>query len=353
MHPLIDGFRRTAQQNLDPAYWEYVARGCGDGVSVGEAVASWSAYRLRPRALRDVSRVDTALNLFGTFTSPVGVAPTAFHKLAHPGGELASAAGAAAAGSPFVLSSRSTSRIEDVADAAAGPWWFQVYVTRDRSVTEGMVRRAVAAGAGALVLTVDTPYVGHRDIPGSGRPIALSDDLALTNMAGHLSPQQRADPWAHIDQDPSIDISTIGWLQQISGLPVMVKGVLRTDDAQSFIAAGAAAVWVSSHGGRQLDRAVTPASVLPDIVAAVGDRVPVLVDGGIRDGTDVLTALALGASAAFVGRPVVWGLAADGAAGVEAVLGELAAHLRHVMGLAGVTDLADLRGAGLIERDRR
>ena len=349
MHPLIDGFRRTAQAELDPPFWEYVSRGCGYGVSVGAAESSWASYRLLPRALRDVSRIDTRLELFGDFATPVGVAPTAFHRLAHDEGEVATAAGAARAGSPFVLSSRSTTRIEHVAAAAAGPWWFQVYVTLDHAVTEAMVRRAVASGATALALTVDTPYVGHRNIPGSGRPMDLSDDLALVNMAEYLTAAQRDDPWAFIDQDPSIGLDTIGWLRQISGLPVIVKGVLRPDDARAFVDAGAAAVWVSSHGGRQLDRAISPAHALPGIVAAVGGSVPVVVDGGVRTGFDVLTALGLGASAVFVGRPAVWALAADGAGGVEALLAELTEELRHVMGLAGVVDLADLRSAGLVD----
>ncbi len=353
MHPLIQGFRDVAERDLDPAFWTYVARGCGEGISVAESESSWAAYRLLPRTLRDVSSVDTRLDLFGRFDSPIGVAPTAFHKLAHVRGEAATVAGAVAAGSPFVLSSRSTTRIEEVGGAAGGPWWFQVYVTLERAVTEGMVARAVAAGATALVLTVDTPYVGHRNIPGSGRPMDLSDDLALVNMGEHLAAAQRTDPWAHVDQDPSIGPATIAWLREISGLPVICKGVLRTDDAAAFIDAGAAAVWVSSHGGRQLDRAVTPASVLPNIVAAVRDSVPVMVDGGVRDGMDALTALALGASVVFVGRPVIWGLAADGAAGVEAVLVELNAHLRHVMGLAGVVDLADIAAAELVWKDGR
>lgn len=349
MHPLLDGFRRQAQAGLDPAFWHYVSRGCGYGVSVGEAESSWASYRLLPRTLRNVATVDTRMRLFGDFATPIGVAPTAFHRLAHAEGEIATATGAARVGSPFVLSSRSTTRLEHVAAVVAGPWWFQVYVTLERAVTEGMVRRAVAAGASALALTVDTPYVGHRNIPGSGRPIELSDELALVNMAEHLSSRQREDPWAFIDQDPSIGPDTIGWLREISGLPVVVKGVLRPDDARAFVDAGAAAVWVSSHGGRQLDRAITPARALPGIVATVGDSVPIVVDGGVRTGFDVLTALGLGASAVFVGRPALWALAADGAAGVEALLAELTEELHHVMGLAGVVDLTDLRHADLVQ----
>lgn len=348
MHPIVRQFRDRAATNVDPAFWAYVTRGMDAGVSVGEAQSAWQHYRFSPRVLRDVSTVDTRASIFGDFASPIGVAPTAFHRLAHTDGEVATATGASAAGVPLCLSSRSTCRIETVAAAVNGPWWLQVYVTKERAVTEAMVRRSVAAGATALVLTADTPYVGHRDIVGSGRPMQLDDDLALVNMGEHLSPQQLADPWAHVDQDPSIDLDTIGWLHGISGLPVIVKGVLRPDDANRFVDAGAAGIWVSNHGGRQLDRAVSTADVLPAVVAEVGDAVPVVVDGGVRDGYDVLTALALGASAVFVGRPAVWALAADGAQGVETVMTALTDELGHLMGLAGVTDLGQVRSAGLI-----
>lgn len=348
MHPMIEAFRETAAHRLDPPFWQYVQRGCGMGISVAEAESSWAAYRLRPRTLRDVSTVDLGLDLFGTWSNPVGVAPTAFHKLTHAEGEIATAGAAGAVGSPFVLSSRSTCRIEDVGAAVRGPWWFQVYMTLTREVTEGMVRRAVATGATALVLTVDTPYVGHRNIPDSGRPMEMTDELALVNMGDHLTPQQARAPWSHIDQDPAIGVETIEWLKQISGRPVVVKGVLREDDARLFVDHGADAVWVSAHGGRQLDRAVTPASVLPEIVEAVGDSVPVAVDGGVRDGFDILTALGLGASAVFVGRPALWALASQGRPGVESLLLEYAAELKHVMGLAGVTDLQQIRDACLV-----
>lgn len=213
MHPLVADLRDRARGRLDPALWEFLHRGSGNGLSAAEAESSWQAYRLLPRSLRDVSRIGTATDLFGSFATPVGVAPTAYHRLVHDDGEIATAAGAARAGSPFVLSSRSTCRIEDVARAAAGPWWFQVYVTLERTVTEDLVGRAVDAGATALVLTADTPYVGHRGRPGGGRPTGLTDTLALANMAEHLTAEQRTDPWAHIEQDPSIGPETIAWIR--------------------------------------------------------------------------------------------------------------------------------------------
>lgn len=323
-------------------------RGTGSNHSVQEAENHWHRYRFEPLVLRDVSTVDTRLELFGSFESPIGVAPTAFHRLAHPRGEVETADGASAVGAPFVLSSRATTRLEDVARAAGGPWWLQVYVTRERAITEAMVRRAAAAGAAALVLTADTPYVGHRDVIGPSRPIALDEQSLLVNMGDHLAAQQRSDPWPAIDQDPSIGVEAIAWLRELSGLPVIVKGVLRADDAQRFVDAGAAGIWVSNHGGRQLDRAVGTACALPNVRAAVGDDTPVLVDGGVRDGFDVLTALALGASAVFVGRPVLWALAADGSTAVASLLRELTDELRHLMGLAGVRDLTEIRQANLI-----
>ncbi|GAB3584660.1 alpha-hydroxy acid oxidase [Calidifontibacter terrae] len=348
MNPLARQFRDRAEQLVEPDFWHYVTRGAGSDISVGEAESAWERYRLAPRVLHDVSTVATGTELFGSWRTPIGVAPTAFHRRLHEQGEAATRAGADAAGAPFVLSSRSTVRIEEVAAAGAGPWWFQVYVTQERAVTEGLVRRAAAAGASALVLTADTPYVGHRVVTGPARPVSIDDDLALVNMGEHLIDTQRGDPWAFVDQDPSIGPETLDWLRAICDLPVLVKGVLRPDDAETFVDAGASGIWVSNHGGRQLDRAMPTAAALPDVLAAVGDRVPVVVDGGVRDAGAAMIALALGASAVFLGRPAMWALAAGGSAGVEELLAEFALELGHLMGLAGVTTVADLPASGIV-----
>lgn len=341
--PLVEGsLEASAKAALDPDVWHYVNRGAGGDVSVDEATAAWRRYRFRPRVLRDVRRVETDLDLFGHWRTPIGIAPSAFHRLYTPDGELATAAAALACGAPMVLSSRTTTRLEEVAAVINGPWWFQVYVMREPSITAATVRRARDAGASALVLTGDTPYVGYVPPTGTARPLPLTDELALANVAEHLPAAGVDDIWDLIDQDAGITTDTIGWLANESGLPVIVKGILRGDEAVRCVEAGASGVWVSNHGGRQLDRALPTAQALPDVVNAIAGQVPVIVDGGIRCGADALAALALGASAVFLGRPVIWGLATDGQAGAERVVNEVTAQLRHAMGLAGAVDLAGL-----------
>jgi 4-hydroxymandelate oxidase len=325
--PLLTAQRERAMRVLPAEVVDYYAGGAGDEVSLDEAAAAWGALRLRPRVLRDVADVDTSIDLLGSrLATPVLVAPTALHGLAHADGERATASGAAAAGSLTVVFTRSSTRLEDV--PAAGPWWFQAYVMRDRGLTRALVERAEAAGASAVVLTGDTPFLGRRR---TGVPIGTH---RLVNLAQHLSAGD--DGGASTEQDPTAGLEAIGELAAASGLPVLVKGVLRGDDARECLAAGAAGVVVSNHGGRQLDRAVATAHALSDVVEAVAGQVPVLVDGGLRSGLDALCALALGAAAVLVGRPVLWALAADGAAGVEACLRALTDDLAHAMALAGV-----------------
>ncbi len=330
---LLEEMERAARSSMDADAYDFVSCGSGDEISVGEAESAWRRWRLRPRVLVDVAEVSAATTVLGApVAAPFLVAPTAFHTLAHPEGEVATAAGVAAAGSLMVVSMRSTRRLEDVAAATAGrPWWQQVYLMRDRSLTAGLVDRAAAAGASALVLTADTPVLGTRRRP-SGRA-ALPDEQYLVNLAEHAAPGK--DPMAYSAQDPGQTTEAIGWLAGRTGLPVVVKGVLRGDDARRCLDAGAAAVIVSNHGGRQLDLAVPTARALPEVVAAVGDRCEVYVDGGVRDGTSALVALALGARAVLVGRPVYWGLAHGGAAGVAALLEALRLDLGTALALAG------------------
>jgi 4-hydroxymandelate oxidase len=279
-----------------------------------------------------VSAVDTSVQALGTrLSTPAGVAPTGFHRLAHPEGEVATAAGAARAGALFVLSTRSTRRIEDVA-AAAGPWWFQTYVMRDRSLTAGLVRRAAAAGASALVLTGDTPEVGRKQRGGSP---PVSDADYFVNLGQDVDPDGTG-------QNPAATLADIEWLRELgNGLPVLVKGVLRADDAVACAEHGAAGVIVSNHGGRQLDGAIATARALPAVTAALaGSGIEVYADGGVRSGPDVLAALALGARAVFTGRPALWALACGGADGVCDLLTGLTEEVRHAMALAGVTSPA-------------
>ncbi|MDG9712467.1 alpha-hydroxy acid oxidase [Streptomyces sp. DH10] len=328
-----------ARAVLPTAAYEFYAAGSDEEISTGEAAGAWRGRRLLPRVLRDVSSVDTGVELLGTrLAAPVVAGPTAFHRMAHDEGETATAAGVAAAGSLFVLSSRATCHPEEVA-AAAGPWWYQVYWLRDADITRRQVERAVAAGAQALVLTVDAPYVPPRAT--SGLPLPLPEDDELCRSVGVGT---RLPGW---EQDPSLGLNAIGRLHQMSGLPVLVKGVLRADDAKTCVTAGAAGVIVSNHGGRQLDRAVASADALPSVAAAVGAEVPVLVDGGVRTGTDVLVALALGARAVLLGRPIVWSLALGGAAGVTALMDSYRTQLSTAMALAGCARIGEV-DAGLL-----
>ncbi len=341
-HPTLQAQHDRAVERLPAEVYEYYASGAGAELTVQESEAAWSRFRLRPRVLRDVSTVDLTTTLLGDgFRSPVVVAPAAFQHLAHVDGEAAVAAGARQAGSLYVVSTRASRPLEDVAAAAGGPWWFQVYVMRDRDLTAALVRRAAAEGARALVVTGDTPLVGIKRRV-SGTRISVPDDAYLVNLQQHLSGVPPTRARAAAEQDPSITLDVIRWLHEVSGLPVLVKGVLRGDDAVACLDAGAAGVVVSNHGGRQLDRALPSALALTDVVDAVGGRAPVLVDGGIRSGLDCLVALALGASAVLVGRPVVWGLAAGGAEGVTSALQALGDDLAHVMALAGTASLADV-----------
>lgn len=321
------GAEEHARTVLVPWVYDYYAGGAGDETTLAANVTAWDRFSLRPRVLRDVRAVETATTLLGTeVASPVAVAPTAFQALAHPDGETATAAAARAAGSLMVLSTRSSRPVENVAAALGDtPWWFQVYVLRDRGLTRELVERAAARGATAMVLTADTPYLGRR---------RQDPDPALM-----------PDPAA--EQAADLTFDDIGWLREISGLPVVVKGVLRGDDARDCAAAGAAGVWVSNHGGRQLDGAVATADVLREVVEAARTAAPdggleTYVDGGVRRGADVLRALALGARGVFVGRPVLWGLASGGVEGVRRELAGLAADLELAMALAGVRSIPEV-----------
>ncbi len=338
---LLAGHELTARATLPAAAFDYFAAGAGDEVALEESRIAWRRYRLRPHAFPGVASPDLSVEILGTRLSmPVLAAPTAWQQLAHPNGEVETARGVSAAGGLMVVATRATMLLEDIVAALDGPWWFQVYVVNDRSITADLVRRAVGLGARALMLTADTPYIGFKR---RGHFAPVSMEQHLVNFGAHLGPgPDTGDIPRRINQDATISMETIGWLAEVSGLPVLVKGVLRGDDAAACMDAGAAGIVVSNHGGRQLDRAIATAVALPEVVTAVAGRGPVLVDGGIRSGSDVLVALALGASATMVGRPLLWGLAAAGAAGVQRVLDGFRAELGHAMGLAGVTASAGI-----------
>lgn len=338
--PLLAAQRERAHSVLPPEVVSYVEAGSWMGTSRAESESAWHRRRFRPRVLTDVSSVDTSLTLLAQeLHGPLLVGPTAFHGLMHPDAELASARAAARCGLLMTVSTRSSASLEDVGGAAGGPWWFQVYATQEPEVHQGLAVRAAAAGATALVLTGDTPVVARKPLLTSTR-VADTDEHLTRNTNQHVPPG--TDRLSAVEQSPSATPALIGELARLTGLPVLVKGVLRGDDAVRCLDAGAAGVVVSNHGGRQLDRAITTADALPDVVAAVGGRAPVLVDGGIRSGLDVLTALALGADAVLIGRPVLWALAADGQAGVTELLTWFLEDLRHAMALAGAPTLAQV-----------
>ena len=340
MREQIHEWQEVARATLEPAAFDYFAGGAGDELSLGEATSAWDDWRFVPKVLRDVARIDTSSKLLGAaLQSPIVVAPTAYHAIAHEQGELASAAGARDAGALYVMATRATHPLEDVAAVAGDPWWFQVYVLRDRGLTRALVERAVAAGAAALMLTGDTPIIG-RSRRASG-PVPLSDEQYLVNLGLHLAEASGTAVETATTQDPSITEEAISWLADLSGLPVLVKGVLSEDDALRCVQAGAAGLVVSNHGARQLDGARATAHALPAITRAIDERVPVLVDGGLRDGRAILKALCLGASAVMIGRPVVWALAAGGAPAVTQLLEGLRLELVESMTLAGAPAIAD------------
>jgi 4-hydroxymandelate oxidase len=310
---------------------DFFAGGAESETTLREAPAAWRTWRLRPRVLRGEPSPSLRTSLLGSdVATPVGVAPWAYQTMAHGDGERGTAEGAAAAGALMTVSTSASTELADVAAVApAAPTWFQLYRVHSPAHTEDLARRAGDAGYRALVLTADMPVFGRRlrDLV-SG--FALPADLAVANRPAADDPAAPTPAWTFDDIDR---------FAGLSGLPVVVKGVLRGDDAARCVQAGAAAVWVSTHGGRQADPAVASAHALPEVVDAVGDEVEVYADGGIRSGSDVLTALALGARAVFVGRPAVWGLATGGAPGVARVLSGLTAELAHTMALCGVDDV--------------
>lgn len=336
-----------ARDRLPTDVYDYYAGGAGTEGTVAENRRAFDRWLIRPRVLVDVSQVDTTVAALGSrLASPIGLAPAAFQRLAHPEGELATARAASSVGGLMVLSTLSTSSIEEVA-TAAGPRWFQLYVHRDRAMTEELVHRAEAAGYGAIVLTVDAPFLGRRWRDERNR-FGLPADLDVPNVPGAPRGGDGSALFAYFASqlDPTLSWDDVAWLRSLTSLPVILKGILTAEDARLAALAGAAGVIVSNHGGRQLDGVPAGLDALPEVAGAVGDRLMVMVDGGVRQGTDALKALALGARLVFVGRPYLWGLAVAGEAGVRRVLETLVGELSLAMALAGMPSVAAVRTAG-------
>jgi 4-hydroxymandelate oxidase len=342
-------YETLAKSVLTPATYDYYASGAMDEVTLRENLAAYDRVKLAYRVLVDVSRRDLSTAFLGAPLSlPVMIAPTAFHRLAHEDGELAVARAAARAGTAMLLSSLSNTDVEAVVRATSAPVLFQLYVYKDRGATEALMQRAEAAGARAIVVTVDAPFLGRRERDVRNR-FELPPELTVKNLVPEGYGEVKAPPagsglasYFETLIDPALTWKDLDWLRQRTRLPLVIKGLVRADDARRALDAGASAVVVSNHGGRQLDTALATLEALPAVAEAIAGRIPVLLDGGIRRGTDILKALALGASAVLVGRPVLWGLAVDGEDGVWRVLELLRRELDLAMALAGAPTLADV-----------
>lgn len=345
----LDDVEAAALALLEPTARDYYISGARDEITLRRNRAAFSELAVYYRVMVDVSQRDLRAQVLGhELSMPIMVAPTAFHKLAHPDGELATARAAGEAGTIMTLSTLSNTAVEDVLDAASGPVWFQLYVYRDREATRALIARAEAAGAQALVLTVDAPLLGarERDMRNAFRlPPGLSVENMLAASGGALPEVvQESGLAAYFAAllEPALTWSLLDWLAAQTRLPILVKGVVRADDARRAVDHGAAGIVVSNHGGRQLDTSPATIEALPAIARAVDGQVSVLLDGGIRRGTDVLKAVALGADAVCIGRPVLYGLSVGGQAGVAHVLELLRRELDLAMALAGCPSLATI-----------
>lgn len=345
----LDDAERLARERLPEGVYGYYAGGAEDETTLRGNVEAWRKWRILHRALVDVRGRHLRTTALGKPVDvPFAVAPTAFQRMAHPDGEIATAKATRAKGALFCLSSLSTTTLEDVAGAVPGsPKWFQLYLYKDRKTGSAMVRRAEKAGYDAIALTVDTPVLGRRErdvrlgFRTDARPVNFTSDVKPAASGAAML----ADIFGGLDD--GLTWKDLDWLRGETSLPVLVKGVVHPDDARLAVEHGAAGVIVSNHGGRQLDGSVATADALPGVVAAVDGRAEVWVDGGIRRGVDVLRALALGARGVLVGRPALWGLAVGGQEGVEAVLECLRRELDVAMALAGVKNVDEARSVTL------
>ncbi|HEY6637159.1 MAG TPA: alpha-hydroxy acid oxidase [Solirubrobacterales bacterium] len=339
----IADLEALAEEKLEPGAHGYFAGGAGDERTLRRNAAAFEGWELRPRVLVDVSEISTSTTVLGAeLEMPILVAPLAFQLLAHPDGEQGMARAARAAGTVLCLSSLTSTRPAEVAMAAPdGKRWMQVYLFRDRGMTRAMVEEAAESGYEALLLTVDAPYAGRRerDLRSDFQVPAEIRAPAIEGAVGHRS-LTTAEVFALVD--PSITWSDLEQLCGEFDLPILVKGLITGEDAALAVEHGAAGVVVSNHGGRQLDNAPATIDALPEVVEAVDGRIPVLLDGGVRRGTDVAVALAIGAQAVLVGRPALWGLALDGEAGARLALELLAEELRLALALLGAPNPAAL-----------
>jgi 4-hydroxymandelate oxidase len=322
----LHDFEEIARQRMPSMVYEFVASGAADEKTLQWNREAYDRIRLRPRVLQDVASVDLSLTLLGLhLPSPILLAPVAYQRLMHPEGELETARGAGAAGATWVVSTSTNTSIEEIASVATAPLWFQLYMQSDREFTRELVARVEAAGCRALVLTVDTPTLGARNRQAKAG-FSLPDGMPTPHLfnVNIAAPARVVVTWRDVE-----------WLRSIARVPVLLKGILDPLDAERAIATGAGGVIVSNHGARNLDTLPATIDALPAIAQRVAGRVPLLVDGGIRRGTDIVKALALGATAVLIGRPYCYGLSVGGAAGVTRVVQLLEQELAMAMMLLG------------------
>jgi 4-hydroxymandelate oxidase len=353
----LSDFEALARERLSPMAYEYVSGGAGSEVTLRWNEEAFQEIRLRPKVLVDVSHIDTGVNLFGEpMPFPILLAPAAYHCLVHPEGELATARGASAAGATFVVSTMATTSVEEIAAVSTTPLWFQLYVQPDRGFTKSLIQRAEDAGCRALCVTVDTPVIGTRNRE-MRLKFALPEGMSRPNLRGlQITPEtihrpREGEIYASVF-DPKLSWKDIEWILSFARVPVVLKGVMNPDDAEIAVKSGVSGIIVSNHGARNLDTSPATIDALPQVAERIAGRMPILMDGGIRRGTDVLKALALGANAVLIGRSYLYGLGAAGAEGVTRVINILRAEFEMSMALTGKTSIAAIDTSVLWETKR-
>lgn len=340
----VSEYQELARQKLPKMYYDYIRGGAEDEFTLRENIEAVQRILLRPRVLVDVSSINMSTTLLGyNLHSPIMIAPTGMHKLAHPEGEVATARAAAACNTIMVLSFSSMCTLEEVASSCSAVRFYQLYMYKRRDLTESIVKRAERSGYKAIVLTVDTPRLGRREADIKNKMIVPKvPNYELLSVDINSKDGSNLEAFATEAFNPSVTWKDIQWLKSITSLPILIKGVLTAEDARNSVAAGVSGIVVSNHGARQLDYSPAPISVLEEVVQAVSGAIPVLLDGGVRRGTSVFKALALGATAVMIGRPVIFGLAARGEEGVRKVVEMLNDELEVTMALAGCCTVRDI-----------
>jgi isopentenyl diphosphate isomerase/L-lactate dehydrogenase-like FMN-dependent dehydrogenase len=342
-------YETAAREKLTRTAYDYYRSGANDEITLHENHVAYERIRLYPRVLKDISKLDLSTRILGqVIAMPILVAPTAFHRMAHPEGEMATVRAAGEANTIMIFSTLSNSSFEEVLPEATGPVWFQLYVYKDREATLSLVQRAESYGCSAIAVTVDAQVWGRRERDIKNR-FRLPRGLSIKNLmptGQEQMPEKKGESglaaYVSWQFDPALSWKDIDWLCARSKIPVLLKGVMHPGDARLAIEHGAAGVIVSNHGARQLDTVPATIDVLPAIAEAVDGKIEVLVDGGIRRGTDVFKAIALGAKAVAVGRPIIWGLAVDGQAGAKRILDLLRKDFELTMKLCGCTSLKEI-----------